>query len=310
MYYPLLRGKQNELLALRELLEEQRLSDKIVPVIEPTNASSSSTLKKTLEQFYKINRSIAVIQDSKLGNYQGFKNDEDIEKIRNSSEFIRAYFLNDNFSEKISTNNNQYRMFILDKKSEMNIENVYGDNTLLVIDTYNRDKMRDAKRVNNFKIIELNDVYDKKDRNQDYAEDTDQVFSSEHLFYKQDGFYGFSDYSMIGSEYMEKGFAPKAIAIHIVYFDNDNKLRIHHFVSDSNDGIGNPSRKFKEALNKLIEWYGDQSASFKIKNNSIAMNEFQELHRTGDYPGLGVVKRKSIKHHLEIMSNFLDGKIK
>ena len=35
MYFPYLRGRQFELIALRELVEKDVLSSKIIPVIEP-----------------------------------------------------------------------------------------------------------------------------------------------------------------------------------------------------------------------------------------------------------------------------------
>lgn len=41
MYFPYLRGKQEELLALQELLNNDRLSEKIIPVIEPVKMSST-----------------------------------------------------------------------------------------------------------------------------------------------------------------------------------------------------------------------------------------------------------------------------
>lgn len=40
MYYPILRGRQNELLAIRELLSADKL-EKVVPIIEPVKASST-----------------------------------------------------------------------------------------------------------------------------------------------------------------------------------------------------------------------------------------------------------------------------
>lgn len=49
MYYPLLRGRQNELLAIKELLDASALSSKIVPVIEPVKLSP--TLVNTLSAF-------------------------------------------------------------------------------------------------------------------------------------------------------------------------------------------------------------------------------------------------------------------
>lgn len=49
MYYPYLRGRQFELLALRELVNENLLSEKIVPIIEPVKLTS--TFFKTIKAF-------------------------------------------------------------------------------------------------------------------------------------------------------------------------------------------------------------------------------------------------------------------
>jgi len=49
MYYPYLRGKQFDLLAVNTLIKEVRWSKKIRPIIEPVR--DSPTLKKTIELF-------------------------------------------------------------------------------------------------------------------------------------------------------------------------------------------------------------------------------------------------------------------
>lgn len=41
MYFPYLRGRQFELIALRELLEGKRISEKVIPIIEPVKPSST-----------------------------------------------------------------------------------------------------------------------------------------------------------------------------------------------------------------------------------------------------------------------------
>lgn len=41
MYFPYLRGRQNELLCLRELLEVDRLYSTIIPIIEPVRCNST-----------------------------------------------------------------------------------------------------------------------------------------------------------------------------------------------------------------------------------------------------------------------------
>ena len=52
MYYPYLRGRQNELLCLRELLENDVIGKKIVPIIEPVifNSTYISVIKKFVEK--------------------------------------------------------------------------------------------------------------------------------------------------------------------------------------------------------------------------------------------------------------------
>ena len=50
---------------------------------------------------------------------------------------------------------------------------------------------------------------------------------------------------MVGNEFEESGFAPLAIAIHIMYFGNREELRVHHFVSESNESISDPARNLK-----------------------------------------------------------------
>ena len=91
------------------------------------------------------------------------------------------------------------------------------------------------------------------------------------------------------------------MAIHIVYFDTKNILRIAHFVSDSNDDISDPARKFAEAVEKLVEW------NKTMKLDTVGIREFEAAYRNKTYPGLGVVKKYSIMHHLELMSKYLDG---
>lgn len=145
------------------------------------------------------------------------------------------------------------------------------------------------------------DHFPKQTRNIDYLDTETEFFSSDHLYYADDGYKGFSDYSVVGEEFSETGFAPYAVAIHIVYFDKKNILRIAHFVSDSNDDISDPARKFAEAVKKLVEWNQNE------RLDTAGIRAFEEAYYDQTYPGLGVVKKYSIMHHLELMSKHLDG---
>ena len=144
-------------------------------------------------------------------------------------------------------------------------------------------------------IVPLDDSFNALSKNADYLKNEDEPFSEEHLFYKDDGFIGFADYLTIGDSYSETGFLPYAVAIHLTY-EHKGKIRIHHFVSDTNDDISDVGGKFYEAIEKLVKWVNLNN----IKKTK-ALIEFENLYTSRHFPGLGYVKKLSIKHHLELM---------
>lgn len=73
-------------------------------------------------------------------------------------------------------------------------------------------------------------------------------------------------------------------------------------MSDSNDDIRDPAKKYYEALSHLMEWL----KSNPIDPETYALQQFRKHHAEGTYPGLGTVKKLSIMHHLELMSNYFD----
>lgn len=67
MYFPYLRAKQFELIALRELLENKLIGENIFPIIEPLKLSP--TLIKTMEHYTRENRLLGIVQNPKVGNF-------------------------------------------------------------------------------------------------------------------------------------------------------------------------------------------------------------------------------------------------
>lgn len=159
------------------------------------------------------------------------------------------------------------------------------------------------KNIDRGKIL-FEDKFKKRSRNVDYLDNEDEFFSDDHLAFKDEGYDGFADYSVVGEEFNESGFAPLAVAIHMVYFDKKLNLRIRHFVSDSNEDISDPAGKFEEALRKLVKWVKEESV-FRTE----AINQFIECYNTGKYPGLGTVKKLSIMHHLQLINMYLEKEI-
>lgn len=305
MYFPYLRGRQFELIALREMVEKGVLSSRITPIIEPVKLSS--TLVKTIEAYGENSKQLAIITNPKVGSFSSDAEEEKNQKLKES------------LSASLKENNNILYMYLLSansKPEEFIAEHANNMGTICVnkdaIPVYEAyfsetdvkfnlipDESGFRRKVRKNRVL-LADRFNKQQRNNDYIEIDDEPFSDDHLYYSDDKYVGFADYSIVGDEYNEIGFAPYAVAIHIVYFDTDESLRVKHFVSDSNDDISDPAGKFQEALSKLVKWNEEKQL------DTMAMKEFEDLYRREAYPGLGTVKKLSIMHHLELMGRYLD----
>ena len=309
MYFPIMRGRQFELLAIRECVTKKILSDKIIPIVEPVKASS--TYIKTIDCFTKADKTIAVICNPRVGSWAKDLKKESNIKIREQpakqlkcANVISSFYVTPDLSFNIENAAQEdvpvESMILLCDNLEYieTYEDAIGNN----IPLYNiiPDKGDFRRRIRPNRVM-CEDHFPKKMRNIDYLNTETEFFSSDHLYYADDGYKGFSDYSVVGKEYSETGFAPYAVAIHIVYFDEKNILRIVHFVSDSNDDISDPARKFAEAVEKLVKW------NKIMKLDTAGIREFEAAYYNKTYPGLGVVKKYSIMHHLELMSRYLDG---
>lgn len=312
MYFPYLRGRQYELIALRELIDNERLSKHVIPIIEPVKVSP--TILNTINVFNDNNKEIIIVRTPSVGTFISDsvkeKNKVTFEKIQsamNSENILSGVIINEN--SVYNVNNllaqgipyDKMVAFCLDSDNIENLKNAFNNEK----PKYNIIPYSPSfRRVRNGDRIMIDDKFNKLARNNDYLSCDDEFFSDDNIYCYEDGYKGFSDYSIVGKEYSESGFAPYAVAIHIVYFASDKSLRVHHFVSDSNDDISDPANKFYEALSKLIEWNRSQHL------NTLAMNTFESIYANETYPGLGVVKKLSIMHHIELVGNYLNEVLK
>ena len=319
MYYPYLRGRQNELLCLRELLEKGKLGNKIIPVIEPVRFNA--TFFSTLTKFIESKREIILIHNPKVGSfnkeYSDMKKKIEVEKDDRKknklqttldsylailkNEYIIAGYLNDNkiVSEIIAGEKEISKSVLINcyqgnyKYYEEHGEKLSAKVTFIPKDEDFKDEVYgDA--------VVLEDGYVKAKRNVDYINSPDEFFSRNHIVYSKRGYIGFSDYSIVGDEYDEAGFAPLAIAIHIMYYGNKKELRVHHFVSESNENISDPARKFEEAMKNMLAW-----ELYEEIPKTEGLIKLVDCYYNGKFPGLGVIKKYSLMHHIQMMSEYL-----
>ena len=311
MYYPYVRGRQYELLALRELVVSGRLSEHITPIIEPVKLSS--TLSKTMDEFVKNKRKICIICNPAVGSFNEDMNRDknDINRIKffenlRKDEIIKSHIIRknstvtlSNWEEKLKVKKTDWYVINTNREYLANYSEIFNEGLPKM--SFIPDESIFKRKVRNNRAL-IVDRFNKCERNSDYAKNIDEFFSDDHLFYHEDGFEGFSDFSVIGGDYLESGFAPYAVAIHIVYFDDDKSLRVAHFVSESNNDIQNPAGKFYEAVKKLNQWVKENNI-----NPTSSLQVFLDHYKNETYPGLGSVKKLSLMHHLELIGQFLDG---
>jgi len=300
MYFPYFRGRQYELLALKELAKNKLISKSVIPIIEPVK--NTSTFITTIQEFEKANLPYSIVLNPTVGE---LKNIRQVIQLCNLSSklIIPALTIKEDIPKCLNLLENQKiaRSDILTILDNRNYLEVYNNEFSSLAPRYTlfSDERQIRRSVKQGKVL-FEDRFTKQQKNADYPKE--EFFSEDHLYFKEERYSGFGDYSIIGNEYTEGGFAPFAVAIHIVYFANDDSLRICHFISDSNEDISDVAGKFYEAVYKLAIWHKNRQKQYVTEGLKILLNHYE--NRT--YPGLPTLKKLSIMHHLELIGKFLD----
>jgi hypothetical protein len=307
MYYPYLRGRQFELIALREYALQRGDKNNIIPIIEPVKSTFNS-MKLALPKLIEGNVKFALILNPQVGE---IKYTFEIlaalkEELGNKSKWIPAFWVSNNYAEIASLiNESGYENVMLicseiTDSSNLDFDTLaFSPNVKYIVSKENRTLKR--KLLNKGKeTIRLDDNFNAQKRNSDYLIMPEEKFSEEHLFYKDDGYDGFSDYTVLVSEFTEGGAAPYAVAIHLTYQKENNEVWVKHFASITNDDQSNIQGKFAEAALKAVTFLDNKNI------HNYASEELRKYYNSGSYPGLGMVKKISIKNHLELINEILN----
>ncbi|MDR1221489.1 MAG: sce7725 family protein [Tannerella sp.] len=311
MYYPYLRAKQFELLAVREFASLLENDDrKIFPIIEPVKETFSS-LNKAIKILVEKKFPFALIINPQAGGIVGktaLIEDNIPEDIKGSDFFYPACIVHAATSCSAIQNHiaeKGYRnvMLILSNVGDIDNRdfiNLYSNANIRIIVIEQENRTLKRRLLNSGKsVVLLKDNFNTQKRNSDYLNQCDELFTEEHSFYEDDGYSGFSDYTTIGKDFSEGGRLPYAVAIHLTYKKNQEQVWIRHFVSDTNDDNSNIQGKFGEAAEKAIRFLDEQNMRYR------ACEELRRYYNTETYPGLGMIKKISIKNHLELMNDLL-----
>lgn len=309
MYHPYFRGKQYELITVREMAPVLAESG-FRPIIEPVKESLGG-LQKALDAVVEANGKAIVIVNPHHGDLSGSGkavtellqgNFPDLPGIsagillkQNTTmdEAMKCYtahvahapvFIHAGFGEAKA---------LADKLGAPSEQQCH-----VFIDRF-CGKLYQRHFKSTHRVL-LKDGFQRK-RNRDYA--LVEPFSDLHATYTDEGMKGFGDFLIVGDDYIESGGPAYAIAIHLTFIDpdQDDSMLIYHFKSERQDTPTDPAGKFAEALTEMMEVL-DAPGSKVLE--SMAVQEFRALNKDGHFPGLGYVKKLSMNHHIETIADY------
>jgi len=310
MYHPYFRGKQFELITIREMAK--LLAEKnFVSVIEPVRESLGG-LQKTLSAVCDAGGRAIVIVNPYHGDHQqdgasitgllqgGFKGVDSISAgilLRNDMTVEEVM---DCYGRHVDHRPVLIHAGFTEPKA---LAAALGDDMPGLTNIFIEDhaKLLYRKHFDQSTRILVRDGFERL-RNADYP--AMEEFSDLHVTYDDLGMAGFGDFLIVGDVYSEGGGPAYAVAIHLTFIDpdKDNVMYIYHFVSDTKDTPTDPAGKFAQALTKMINKL-DSGTSHIVETSAI--KEFRDFHAKGHFPGLGYVKKLSMKHHIETLANYL-----
>ncbi|WBY15947.1 sce7725 family protein [Erythrobacteraceae bacterium WH01K] len=311
MYYPYFRGKQFDLIAIRDTAEVMASSD-FVPIIEPVRDNLRG-LHRALEAVCEAGGEAIVVVNPYHGDLS-----EDGEPISSllaqefqefdsitAGIFLSKDTLTEHAMELYNAHQGHDPIFIhAGFRFAGQLAQALGDDLEtskhVFFERHSEVLYRNHFASAGHKVL-LRDGFDRQ-KNADYPEV--EKFSELHLTFQSMGMQGFGDFLIVGDEFVEGGGPAYAVAIHVTFIDADdeNIMYVHHFLSEDRSTPTDPAGKFGQALSNLIDHLdSDQSQIFE----SSAIEQFRDLHAEEHFPGLGQVKKLSMIHHIETLADFL-----
>lgn len=309
MYHPYFRGKQFELLALRD--SAGVVADALfVPIIEPVRQSLAG-LERALDELSDAGAQAIVIVNPRHGDLRADGSDVSAfldQRYRDNDAIFAGILLHSG----ISTNT---AVALIENHADHNpvvihagftearaLAEALGDRAQALTHIFVEDQASTLYRRHFEGAIRIliRDGFEAKN-NADYG--PVDPFSDLHVTFPDLGVQGYGDFLTVGDRYTEGGGPAYAVAIHLTYIDpdNDDAMFVQHFISDTNGTPSDTAGKFLEALTKLIAEVDSEHS--KILNTS-AVDEFRRLHADRHFPNLGYVKKLSMRHHIEALANY------
>ena len=306
-YFPFLRGRQSELLALRDLAKDISKDGFVIPIIEPVKINP--TTLKSINRFIEEEMPFLLICNpihGKLSTRDDLLVNSELELALRDYEYWIPTLCVDT-----KTTVEKYEEFIASycfwemalihygkppKKVVTEIEMTDIEYHVFLDKPKTPTKYKESiSRINR---VYIRDPFNRT-RNKDYPQGP-RSFTDMNTRDGNPQNINFGDFSIVGDYYSETGGPPYAIALHHIHLAEDSKcLEISHFLSDRRDTTADPSGKILEAVTHLVE-----ALPGLHPNNTSACNEYREIYENRTLKSPAYMKRLAIKHHLEVIMTY------
>jgi len=308
MYHPYLRGKQYELITIREQASTLKTAG-FCPIIEPVREALSG-LEKALNAVVEVDGKAIVIVNPHHGDLSGageqvtgllkqFLDSPGISagillEQKMTPDQVIAYYKTHKAHKPVFI----HAGFVEAKALSEKLGKQTKENSHVFFEA-SCGKLYQKHFKDAHKVL-LRDGF-KRTRNRDYP--LVEHFSDLHATFPDEGMDGFGDFLIVGDDYSETGGPAYAVTIHITFIDpdQDDSMLIYHFKSKRQDTPTDPAGKFAEALAVMVKKLNE--ADSKVLETG-AVKEFRILHKQGHFPGLGYVKKLSMNHHIETLAHY------
>jgi hypothetical protein len=314
LYHPYFRGKQFDLLTIRETAETLSSSN-FTPIIEPVRGSLGALIK-ALNSIVENEGNAIVIVNPEHGELSGggeplsrmlqekylernhisagilLKSDTSLREamaVYNAHLGHSPVFVHSGFPDAKGLavelgrpTKESIHIFVEDPGVKLAARHFKGATRVLLRDGFRRRKNRDYPAV--------------------------EPFSDLHVTYTDEAMDGFGDFLIVGDEYADGGGLPVVLAIHLTFIDpdQDDIMQIYHFKSSrAHVTQSDPAGKFAEALAEMISIL--DMPGCKVYETG-AVSEFRELFEKRHFPGLGYIKKLSMSHHIQTFAEYFGTK--
>ncbi|MDO4818383.1 MAG: sce7725 family protein [Akkermansia sp.] len=300
MYYPYLRGKQFELIALRDFAEHYENTQCVFPIIEPVRLSIAG-LCTALKSLNDATIPAAVVLNPTVGEFAE-KHIDLKESIKGIQAFWTPAFLLSGdikaIKQSIESENYDKVILIIPPDKPVQEEETLSlcalpevEKILLPLTSI---KLKRKLKLLGKSLVAFSDNFKPRITNAEYADQSIECFSEMYCAYKDEGYIGVADYTPLPGEFSEGGWTPSTVVIHLTY-EEEESVFIKHFVSAKTfPAKANIQGKFADAAQKTLAFCAERG----IETNAI--EQLRDWYDASHYPGLGAIKKITILNHLEL----------